>query len=104
MKQFEGPLKDLWEMPDLPNIKHLTWDWWWWLVMWPSEKHPGRSEQLMVLWSTKETPLISVNNHLWAAAKKPNSTEEDLLVLPGMVAGWYYDGEKINIVISFLYG
>ena len=95
MKQFEGPLQDLWEMPDLPNIKHLTWDWWWWLVMWPSKKYPGRSEQLMVLWSTKETPLISVNNHLWAAGKKPNSNEEDLLVLPGMVAGWYFDGEKM---------
>ena len=22
-------------MPNLPNIKYLTWDWWWWLVMWP---------------------------------------------------------------------
>ena len=42
----------------------------------------------------KETPLISVNNHLWAAGKKPNSSEENLLVLPGMVAGWYFDGEK----------
>jgi len=95
MKRFEGPLQDLWEMPDLPNIKHLTWDWWWWLVMWPSKKYPGRSEQLMVLWSTKETPSIYVNDHHWAAAAKPNSTQENLLVLPGMVAGWYFDGEKM---------
>ena len=29
MEKFEGPLEDLWEMPNLPNIKYLTWDWWW---------------------------------------------------------------------------
>ncbi len=95
MNKFEGPLNDLWELPDLPNIKHLTWDWWWWLVMWPSKKHPGRSEQLMVLWSTKETPSIYVNEHHWAAAATANTTEEDLVVLPGMIAGWYFDGEKM---------
>ena len=95
MDKFEGPLQDLWEMPDIPNLKYLTWDWWWWLVMWPSEKHPGRSEQLMILWSTKETPSIVVNDHPWVAAAKPNSNEENLLTLPGMTCGWYFDGEKM---------
>lgn len=101
MKKFEGPLEELWKMPDLPNIKNLTWDWWWWIVMWPSKKFPGRSEQLMVLWSTKETSSILVNGNPWEAASKPNSNEKNLLTLPGMTCGWYFDGEKMYEPIVF---
>ena len=77
MKTFEGPLEDLWKMPDLPNLKHLSWDWWWWLVMWPSKKKPGISEQLMVLWSTKETPSIFVNEQL--------TVKDPFRVIKGMI-------------------
>lgn len=95
MEAFRGPLEDLWKMPDLPNLNHLTWDWWWWLVMWPHESIAGVSKQLMVLWSTKETPAISVNGHPWSIAARPNEEEEGLTVLPGMVAGWYFDGQRM---------
>ncbi|RAH16538.1 MAG: hypothetical protein CMB56_000390 [Methanobacteriota archaeon] len=101
MEKFEGPLDELWKMPNLPNIKNLTWDWWWWIVMWPSKKYPDRSEQLMILWSTKETPAILVNNKPWIAAAKPNSNEENLVTLPGMTCGWYYDGERMYEPLVF---
>ena len=36
----------------------------------PDPDNPSRSKQLMVLWSTKDTPAIRVSGHWWKPGKK----------------------------------
>ncbi|MBT5614581.1 MAG: hypothetical protein HOJ64_06875, partial [Euryarchaeota archaeon] len=58
MKKFKGDFTSLWRLDVLPPIPRLSW-WWWWVIVFVRDKdNPGRSKQLMVLWSTKETPAI----------------------------------------------
>jgi hypothetical protein len=61
MTAFAGDLSGMWTLQNRPPLHHLTWDWWWWLVMLedPDGKPSGR--QLMVLWSTKDNPLVEVS-------------------------------------------
>ena len=65
MLRFEGEIERLWSLGGMQPIQHLTWDWWWWLIMLEDEKHPNRSRQLMVLWSTKDTEVIDVGGSEW---------------------------------------
>ena len=55
---YEGDLSSLWRLDTLEPLQRLSWWWWWWLVMLPDPRHPGRTQQLMVLWSTKDTERI----------------------------------------------
>jgi len=94
MKRFEGDFASLWKLDGLPPLSRLSWHWWWWLVMLPCPKHPERSRQLMILWSTKNTPLIDVNEKLWNGAGV--RVGEGTQTLSGMVASWWYDGETMH--------
>jgi len=79
-----------------PPLHHLTWDWWWWLVMLddPNGKPSGR--QLMVLWSTKDNPLVEVNGTPWTPQGRPGFDEHDGMALDGMVCSWWFDGTQMH--------
>jgi hypothetical protein len=52
-------------------------------------------KQLMVLWSTKDNPLVEVNGHPWTPVGRPGFDEDGAIAMDGMVAAWWYDGKKM---------
>ena len=86
----------MWRLQNRPPLHHLTWDWWWWLVMLddPTGKPSGR--QLMVLWSTKDNPLVEVNGTPWTPQGRPGFDEHDGMALDGMVCAWWFDGTQMH--------
>ncbi|MBT4408096.1 MAG: hypothetical protein HOC79_09530 [Euryarchaeota archaeon] len=94
MERFEGDLSHLWKLGEMKPLHRLTWDWWWWLVMLRHPTDPTISRQLMVLWSTKDTPVIDVSGLEWNGGR-PLIDEEGGYSVPGMVAAWWFDGEKM---------
>ena len=80
--KFEGDLSSLWKLQTLPPISHLTWDWWWWLVMLDDDDGNPAGRQLMVLWSTKDNPLVEVNGHPWTPTGRPGFDDDGAIVLP----------------------
>ena len=55
----------MWDLDLEGRIHNLTWWWWWWLFFLKDPANPGRTRQLMILWSTKDTDWIKVNDYLW---------------------------------------
>ena len=94
MDRFAGPLEALWDLDRGKPLDRLTWDWWWWLIMLDPEKVPG-GRQLMVLWSTKQTRNIDVNNTPWQGEGMP-TRDDSGGVLSGMVASWWWDGQRMH--------
>jgi len=94
MEHFEGDLDTLWRLDFLPPLHRFTWQWWWWLVVLPCKEHPERSKQLMVLWSTKDTASIDVSGVPWEG-QRFHTGDDGEHTLGGMVAAWWYDGEKM---------
>ena len=96
MPAFAGDLSTMWKLQNRPPLHHLTWDWWWWLVMLddPNGKPSGR--QLMVLWSTKDNPLVEVNGVPWTPQGRPGFDEHDGMALDGMVCAWWFDGTQMH--------
>ena len=96
MPAFAGDLSTMWRLQNRPPLHHLTWDWWWWLVMLddPNGKPSGR--QLMVLWSTKDNPLVEVNGTPWTPQGRPGFDEHDGMALDGMVCAWWFDGTQMH--------
>ena len=95
IERFEGDLSSLWKLQNLPPIHHLTWDWWWWLVMLDDEDGNPAGKQLMVLWSTKDNPLVEVNGFPWQPKGRPGFDEDGSIAMDGMVAAWWFDGKKM---------
>ena len=93
---YEGDMSSLWRLDTLEPLQRLSWWWWWWLVMLPDPRHPGRTRQLMVLWSTKDTERIWVSGHDWHAGGRTRVDEHGGITFPGMVAAWWYDGEQMH--------
>ena len=71
-----------------------SWWWWWALISSQTPDRPGRSKQLMILWSTKETPAIRVSGHWWKPGGRMFVDDHGGHVIPGMVCAWWFDGEK----------
>ena len=95
MEKFVGDLSLLWRLDVMPPIPRLSW-WWYWVIMFvPDPDNPKRSRQLMILWSTKETPAIRVNGHWWKPGSRMSIDEHGGHVIPGMVCAWWYDGKKM---------
>ena len=92
---FKGDFSSLWRLDVMPPIRRLSWWWWWALILIPDAENPGRSKQLMVLWSTKETPAIRVSGHWWKPGGRMFVDEDGGHVIPGMVCAWWFDGEKM---------
>lgn len=95
LDRFEGDLSSLWSLQKLPPIRHLTWDWWWWLVMLDDEEGGPAGRQLMVLWSTKDNPLVKVNDYPWMPKGRPGFDENGGIGMEGMVAAWWFDGKEL---------
>ena len=76
-------------------MPRLGWDWWWWLLILNHPERPEECRQLMVLWSTKETPLIDVSGREWIPEGKPNYDSEGGFSLSGMIAAWWFDGDRM---------
>ena len=51
-------------------------------------------KQLMVLWSTKDNPLVEVNGHPWTPVGRPGFDDDGGIAMDGMVAAWWYDGKE----------
>ena len=96
MQTFEGDLSGLWRLQDREPIHHLTWDWWWWLVMLEDEGGNPAGKQLMVLWSTKDNPLVEVNGVKWQPVGRPGVDDDGGIAIEGMVAAWWYDGKEMH--------
>ena len=96
MKAFTGDLSKMWSLQDRPPLHHLTWDWWWWLVMLDDPEGRPSGRQLMVLWSTKDNPLVEVNGMPWTPAGRPGFDEEKGMALDGMVCAWWFDGKQMH--------
>ena len=96
MTAFAGDLSGMWTLQNRPHLHHLTWDWWWWLVMLedPDGKPSGR--QLMVLWSTKDNPLVEVSGTPWTPQGRPGFDEHHGMALDGMVCAWWFDGTQMH--------
>ena len=94
-KKFTGDLSSLWKIQNIPPKQHLTWDWWWWLVMLDDEKGNPAGKQLMVLWSTKDNPMVKVNDHEWKPVGRPAFDSDGATAMEGMVAAWWYDGQEM---------
>ena len=96
MDAFAGDLSKLWSLHDRPFLHHLTWDWWWWLVMLEDEGGNPSGKQLMILWSTKDNPLVEVNQDAWEPNGRPGLDEHGALNIDGMVCAWWYDGKVMH--------
>jgi len=92
---FGGDFSSLWRLDILPPIHRLSWWWYWVLILIPDDQRPGRSKQLMTLWSTKETDAIRVSGHWWRPGSRMHKDESGGFVIPGMVCAWWYDGETM---------
>jgi hypothetical protein len=89
MTAFAGDLSGMWTLQNRPPLHHLTWDWWWWLVMLedPDGKPSGR--QLMVLWSTKDNPLVELPGPLKDVQDSTSTTAWPLMA-------WFVHGGSME--------
>jgi len=94
--RFEGDFSSFWNLDTLPPLRRLSWWWWWWLILIPDPERPGRSKQLMVLWSTRDCERINVSGYDWWGGGRTAVDEEGGIVFPGMVASWWFDGETVH--------
>ena len=94
--QFIGDYSSLWRLDMMPSLPRLSWWWWWVIIFIPDPDNPGRSRQLMVLWSSKETPAIRVNDHWWKPGSRMRVDEHGGHVVPGMVCSWWFDGQNMH--------
>jgi len=88
------PYENMWVLKTDDMIQNLTWWWWWWIFFIKDPEHPGRTKQLMILWSTKYTDDIKVMDKHWSSKKLP-TWEDGVLKFNGMVAAWWYDGKEM---------
>ncbi|MDP7311935.1 MAG: hypothetical protein QF831_00700 [Candidatus Thalassarchaeaceae archaeon] len=94
-ERFEGDFSSFWHLDTLPPLRRLSWWWWWWLVLIPDPERPGRSKQLMVLWSTRDCERIDVSGHDWWGGGRTHTDEDGGIVFPGMIASWWFDGNQV---------
>ncbi len=76
-------------------LPELSWYWWWWLFFIDDPEDPKRPKQLMILWSTKYTDDIKVNDKHWSVKKFPK-WHDNVLKFNGMTAAWWYDGKEMH--------
>lgn len=81
-------LKDIFDIENI-EMKKGAWWWWFWLFFFDNPKDPEKPRQLMILWSAKDEKAIGVNDMVVSSKRKGNDFE-------GVVAAWYFDGEKMQ--------
>lgn len=83
----------IWELPELEPIRGFGWCWWFWLVFLDNPRAPERPRQLMVLWSRKDADTY-IHDTLYRTGPVARTERADSF--DGVVAGWYYDGERMD--------
>ncbi len=73
------------------NLSRGAWWWWWWIFFFDNPKIPEKPRQLMILWSAKNTKRINCNDLDIKIEKARDGN-----VLDGVVAAWYFDGERMH--------
>jgi len=68
-----------------------TWWWWFWLFFLNNPKNPEKPRQLMILWSIKNVKEIHCNDEKFIF-----NLPLDKNNLRGVVAAWYFNGEKMH--------
>ncbi len=94
-----GAEATMWDLDLEGRIHGLTWWWWWWLILLKDPAHRHRTRQLMILWSTKDTDWIKVNDHDWSPRgdiTRVVGPDTGLLEFDGMTAAWWYDGTRMH--------
>lgn len=93
MKIKKTSLIDLKKIFDIKkeSMSNGAWWWWFWLFFFENPKNPEKPQQLMILWSTKNAGDMTCNNLKF----KLNPSLEDNAI-KGIVASWYFDGEKMH--------
>lgn len=92
--ETEKPYRNMWVLKTDDMIPNLTWWWWWWIFFVKDEERPGRTKQLMILWSTKYTDYIKVMDKEWSVKRLP-TRDGGTLKFNGMTAVWWYDGREM---------
>ena len=100
-REVMGPEAEaqMWDLDLEGRIRKLTWWWWWWLFLLKDPQNPRRTRQLMILWSTKHTKWIKVNDYLWEPARDVERIQDGdrtRLSFDGMTAAWWYDGSRMH--------
>jgi|WetSurMetagenome_2_1015567.scaffolds.fasta_scaffold133292_2 hypothetical protein len=68
-----------------------TWWWWFWLFFLNNPKNAEKPRQLMILWSIKNVKEIHCNDEKFIF-----NLPLDKNNLRGVVAAWYFNGEKMH--------
>ena len=95
LSKFVGDFSSLWRLDVMPPLRRLSWWWWWVIIFIPNPDDPQKSKQLMVLWSSKDTPIIRVNDYWWHPKYRMKIDEHGGHIIPGMICSWWYDGDKM---------
>jgi len=74
------------------HLHNGAWWWWFWLFFIENPAAPEKPRQLMILWSIKNVPDVDCN-HLNI---KADNSGGDRSILDGVVAAWYFDGDKMH--------
>lgn len=85
-----APGERVFDIKDEPMPEGAWW-WWFWLFFFDNPKVPERPRQLMILWSAKNTAEVDCNGLLIKPRLPLNKQSLD-----GVVASWYFDGEKMH--------
>lgn len=84
----------IWGIPEVKPIKGFRWVWWFWLLFVKNPKNPNKPRQLMILWSFKDSTTKIFDTVYEKPDKVEEGEKEDQF--PGIVAAWYFDGEKMD--------
>lgn len=76
-------------------LPDLSWYWWWWIFFIDNPENPKKPKQLMILWSTKYTDDIKINDVAWSSKKLPE-WHGNVLKFNGMTAAWWFDGKEMH--------
>jgi hypothetical protein len=100
-REVMGPAAEalMWDLDLEGVLPRLTWWWWWWLFFLKDPQDPRRTRQLMILWSTKHTKWIKINDYLWEPRRDVERVVDGgdaRLSFDGMTAAWWYDGRRMH--------
>ena len=92
--EMESKFENIWKIFKKNAIKGRTWHWWWWLFFFKNPKRDEFPKQFMILWATRNSKKVRVNDFLWIP-KIEQQVSENNTRFDGMVAAWYFDGKKM---------
>ncbi len=77
----------------------MRWYWWFWLVFLDDPIATDHPRQLMVLWTHKETATLF--NDMLVRTEDGITRGPGRESFPGVVAAWYFDGERMDPELTF---